>query len=650
MIKRNLFLTSFVLLFTELALIRWTAANIRSMGYFGNLVLLATFLGMGLGLLISRRKLLPPLVFPTLMAVLIGLVSLIRLEANLAGADIIFFKALGPESTTSSFFILPLLYFLITLVFLPLGQMIGSFFQKLSPLVAYSVDISGSIFGIISFSLLSYLQTPAYLWFVVIFTMFFFIRKSIGIIVISLLIVTTANLHNQNSTWSPYSRIVVSPYGDAFDVFANNTLHQIMGPWNKRDPMYFAHYDVFPKYTYKNALIIGSGTGTDVAITLAKNPNIEHIDAVEIDPELAAIGKRMHPDKPYQDPRVRLIVDDGRNFLQNTPTRYDLIIYALPDSLMVTATSANIRLESFLFTKESFTLARNHLSDTGVFVLYNYFRKAWLIDKLAATLEDVFGQPPYVITYLLIDRAGSLLAGPLTQELKNQPNLRPYQNTFTNPLATDDWPFLYMQQRVFSSFYAKLLAVITAISLALFAFVSRKQKFTGIDWRFFFYGAGFMLLETKSLVIFGLLFGTTWVVNSLVFTGILLSVLIANVISTRYTIRSLWIVYILLFVSLAVSYFVPSSIFFTLPILPRYILTSMFYFFPIFCANILFGQLFKKQHASDVNLGINVLGAVFGGLGEYVSMVTGYQALSIIIIGFYAMSLYRSDTGRRVIQ
>ena len=42
----------------------------------------------------------------------------------------------------------------------------------------------------------------------------------------------------------------------------------------------------------------------------------EHIDAVEIEPVLNAIGRDHHPQRPYADPRVAIHLDDGRSFAQ----------------------------------------------------------------------------------------------------------------------------------------------------------------------------------------------------------------------------------------------------------------------------------------------------------------------------------------------
>ena len=90
-------------------------------------------------------------------------------------------------------------------------------------------------------------------------------------------------------------------------------------------------------------LIIGAGSGSDVAIALSKGA--KHIDAVDIDPRIMQIGVEKNPDQPYHDPRVTRHINDGRAFLETTDTKYDLILFALPDSLALVTGASQIRLE-----------------------------------------------------------------------------------------------------------------------------------------------------------------------------------------------------------------------------------------------------------------------------------------------------------------
>ena len=110
-------------------------------------------------------------------------------------------------------------------------------------------------------------------------------------------------------------------------------------------------------------LIVGAGSGSDVAIALSKGA--EHVDAVDIDPRIVQIGVERNPDRAYQNPRVTRHVNDGRAFLEGTDKKYDLILFALPDSLALVSGASQIRLESFLFTEEALAAARDHLSPTA---------------------------------------------------------------------------------------------------------------------------------------------------------------------------------------------------------------------------------------------------------------------------------------------
>ena len=164
-----------------------------------------------------------------------------------------------------------------------------------------------------------------------------------------------------------------------------------------KEPFYGQVYDWFPDRTFSDVLIIGAGSGSDVAVALAKGAR--HVDAVEIDPAIMQVGVDLHPNHPYDDPRVTRVIDDGRAFLHRSTSAYDLVIFALPDSLTLVNTSANLRLESFLFTVESFQEVRSHLAPDGVFVLYNYYRADWLPTKIAGMLRDAFGSPPIARLY-----------------------------------------------------------------------------------------------------------------------------------------------------------------------------------------------------------------------------------------------------------
>ena len=134
---------------------------------------------------------------------------------------------------------------------------------------------------------------------------------------------------------------------------ANGVPHQIggvgRGPTAHQTPCTSCRTSGHGIASLDDVLIVGAGTGTDVAIALAQGA--QHVDAVEIDPKLQRIGAELHPDHPYQDPRVTVHINDGRAFLERTDAtlRPDPVRAArLADAGQPAQSS--LRLESYLFT------------------------------------------------------------------------------------------------------------------------------------------------------------------------------------------------------------------------------------------------------------------------------------------------------------
>ncbi len=148
-------------------------------------------------------------------------------------------------------------------------------------------------------------------------------------------------------------------------------------------------------------------------------------------------------------------------------------------------------------------------------------------------------------------------------------------------------------------------------------------------------GVAFLLLETKNVVQFALLFGTTWFVNALVFAGVLVSVLLAIAVSKRVTIsRPAWL-YAALFAAIALNWLVPGRALLALPFLPRLVAAVVLAFLPIFTANLVFANRFRSTVDSTAAFGANLLGAMVGGLLEYTSLVIGYRNLLLVVAAMY---------------
>jgi hypothetical protein len=153
-----------------------------------------------------------------------------------------------------------------------------------------------------------------------------------------------------------------------------------------------------------------------------------------------------------------------------------------------------------------------------------------------------------------------------------------------------------------------------------------------------FMGAAFLLLETKNVVQFALLFGTTWFVNAAVFAGILLSVLAAVEVARRVRLPRPGYLYLALLAALAVTWAVPPAALLDLSVPLRFLAATVVAFTPIFLANLVFAQRFKDTGASTVAFGANLLGAMVGGMLEYLSLLWGYRSLLVLVALLYGLA------------
>lgn len=643
--SRRLFLISFLILFLELALIRWIPAYALMASYFSNVVLLGSFLGIGAGLLMARRSSILHL-FPFLLAIAVVPVAIITPEVQLSQRETMFFASFNdaPSQKIPSLVFLPLLFVIVAACFAPLAQQLGMLFSTFTPLRAYLLDVCGALIGIAVFTILSFFSTPPVVWFLIVFVAYLLIarrQRTLWRVNVAILcsVVVFSYVSDKHSIWSPYYRLTITPAKGFSWLNANNIVHQFISDYRNREVFYTAPYDAVQHPDYRTILIIGSGTGADVATALGEFPTLERLDAVEIDPQILNIGKSLNPNRPYDDPRVHSYVADGRAFLTNTKNRYDLVIYALPDSLTNVVGASNVRLESFLFTREAFQSVKEHLTEQGLFVLYNYYRQSWLVDRIGLTLYEVFEEVPRVVVFQTTGLPSIFFTSPKAHDLP--PDIEPWNGDRSLKVTTDDWPFLYLKSQGIPTLYREFLLAIGLTSVVVIVLVQRKT--VQFHLPFFALGAGFALLETKSLATFSLLFGNTWLVNAGVFFGILLSIVTATLFMTvrRRTTNALLLLFLFLG-SIALTTIIPPSSFLSLALQARYLVGIAFYFLPVFLANLIFAQQFKDTSHPERALGASTLGMLTGGLLEYLSLVIGFRLLVPLSSVFYVIAFART--------
>jgi spermidine synthase len=708
----ELFLVSFAILFFELASIRWFGSTVVFLTFFTNLVLMACFLGMSVGCLAaSRPQDLINAVLPlTLVAVVLSVAVLWlynaeeRLTIDVGGQgspqQVFFGTELRPKDPSR--FVVPIeavagaFFALIALAFVGLGQELGRRFNAApNRVLAYSANIAGSLLGIAAFGAVSYARLSPVVWFGVcggLCLLYVTRRRGLQAVVLASLLsfLGVAPLLTdgaRQSTWSPYYKVQYEPR--SLHIYVNNILHQGMARVTETGSRYMLPYllnrDAGGR-RFEDVLVIGAGSGNDVVAALAGGAS--HVDAVEIDPRIAELGRALHPERPYDDPRVTLHVDDGRSFLHKTGRRYDLIVYALVDSLALHSGYSSLRLESFLFTEQAFRDIKARLKPGGVFAMSNYYRQGWVVGRLVRTAETVFGTTPVVfslpykerittepqgldITLILVGNTGSTSVEVIRRALKDhrffwvyrEPRVHMTVNGYgpappslgtvrddwqrigpaevdargIRRLPTDDWPFLYLRDPMIPALNLRGMAVVAALSLAiLMTFASGRAARPGGSMLFL--GAGFMLLETKGVVHMAVLFGSTWVVNAIVFAAILVMILSSNLVVLALRPRTVWPFYALLIGSLLLNSVVPMTTFLALPGATRVVVSCLVVFLPVFFAGLVFATAFRDSPRPDADLGSNIGGAILGGLSENASLILGFSHLLFVAIAFYLLA------------
>ena len=641
-LRVRLVLLSFLMLFTELALIRWTGSNIVYLSYFSNFVLLGSFLGIGVGFLRARAKRDLFRWSPLVLALLVVFVRVFPAQVDRSGSQLIFFGT-GPQHGLPTWITLPIIFIFVALTMMMIGEGVARTFVEFEALEAYRFDILGSILGIGGFSLLSFLRAPPVVWGIIAGILFIvLLRPNLkvlqGLAVILLISLLLQESLTPNVSWSPYYKVSLIKGPVLTDVHVNGIPHQSITTVAYRrstEPVYFTPYMRVRKPP-KDLLIVGAGNGTDVAIALSMG--VQHVDAIEIDPRLYEIGKQLNPGHPYQDPRVTVHINDGRAFLEQTHKKYDMILFALPDSLTLVAGQSSLRLESYLFTLDAMRTARAHLRPDGAFAMYNYYREQWLVDRLANTLAQTYGFRPCIDA---MGKFGHLAALTIALKESNMVCGTTWKaSTAFPPPARDDYPFLYLRSRSIPGFYLLTLALVLLASLLITRTAGGRIRQMKSYVDLFFMGAAFLLLETKNVVQFALLFGTTWLVNALVFAGILLAVYAAVELARRVRLPRPALLYGLLLITLVVAWLIPPHELLKLSFAPRFIAAVAIAFAPVFLANLVFAQRFKEVGSSNVAFGANLLGAMVGGVLEYLSLVTGYRALLIIVAVLYGCAFF----------
>ncbi|MHB2018739.1 MAG: spermine/spermidine synthase domain-containing protein [Candidatus Xenobia bacterium] len=682
--KERLFWVSVLLLFLEVALIRFVSTEIRIFAYLDNMVLLATFLGMGLGCWRAKATLRLEATLGSLALLLflvaapfgwqpLPLRSITADLAHLTHLEIWYAPDAHAASAVRGIVLTLLVFVLLAACFYGLGQVLGREMDAApNAIEAYSINIAGSLVGLMAFAALCAGALPPLVWFTVAAGLWALVawsqaRKPVIAILAVLCIVFVAPGYRlrKDERWSPYQKLtlvqgqipIVMVNGVGFQTILNLSPECVAseGLSDQEDFSPFnLPYRILPQP--RRVLIVGAGTGNDIAAAL--RAGAQHVDAVEIDPVIAHLGQTLHPEHPYQDPRVTLTITDARNFFNRTAGQYDLIWFGLLDSHVLTSGYNNIRLDNYVYTRQSFEEAKRLLAPGGALVCIYACQRPWMADRFDEELSDIFGHPALAWSaqspspllgwggYTWMEGDAAAMQA-MQHNLQTQPAIRSYvdQHRPTQPYphtavqCTDDWPYLYLEKPGLPPAHALMAASLLLLLLAAVPWLRRPADGARLPWCFFFLGAGFLLLETQAISRAALVFGATWQTNTWVIAGVLVMILISNTISAWLPQLPLAVPAAGVSLSLVALGLLPLDWFLRLPGASGPLLCALFLCLPVLFAGLIFIALFRLETRRETALALNLAGALLGGLLESLAMWIGLAALSWIALALYAAAL-----------
>jgi len=694
----SIFWLSALVLYVELLLIRWIGTEVRIFAYLQNTVLVVCFLGLGAGFFSSRREvnLTRMLSALALLAMALSIPFLrdalgqISVALSLVADVNIWYGAseannplVVPFVVASALLTTLLLLVALLEVFVPLGRWLGRRMDEAdSPLVAYSVNVLGSLGGTLLFVAVSIASQPPWAWFVLLVVLMLPLARGAKPVDLALLgvlalgPVAAAQFDTGMETlWSPYQKLVLSeapPNARGFqpwEVRVNNVGYQAM--YNLATDHVAAHPEWFPpaqsglsQYDLpmllhpspKRILVVGAGTGNDVAGAL--RGGAEHVTAVEIDSAILDFGRRYHPEKPYDDPRVTEVVDDARAFFATTHEKFDVVVFGLLDS-HTTTSMTNARLDHYVYTQESIDRVKTLLAPGGIVVLSFAFEKPFLWDRIANTLASTFGAVPlaFQMPFGRYGWGGILfVAGEpeaVAAQIDSNPRLAasieqwtkdtPLGLTGTYAPATDDWPYIYLPEPTIPPLYLLLAGLAAVLVFYLREAFDLRKELDPRGWsrseaHFAAMGGAFLLLEVQSISKASVVLGNTWDVNAVIISAVLSMVLLANALSPLLVRVPTSVFYSILLSTIGGLWFVDLAAFAFLPYATKALIVGLLTTLPMLFSGLIFARSFRGSANRDKALGANLLGALGGALLQTASFLFGLKALLVLVGILYAVS------------
>jgi hypothetical protein len=676
-------------MFAEVMALRWIGIEMPVVRAFPNLVIMIALIAASTGLASSARETGKPswlnsniLALACSFTLILTLIYSVRL--NLVRLSIKF--ASEQTDVVTPIAVLLAIVFCLYAIFRKIGSLLAPEFDALEPLKAYSTNLLGSMLGVVTFALCSKLCLGPAVWCLVLGGACFALAQSAYIPVLTIALAALAFTENHTSMWSPYSKLDIIPMAcetgsvlgkgnyilnsnNEYFHFALRILSPAEGNSDLVDSASATQQSKTVKYYLKwlgipvtfsnnlsNVLVLGAGSGNDVAYALARHAG--HVAAVEIDPIIVGFGSSIHPNKPFLDPRVTVYNEDARTFLRRSGDKFDLIEFAYLDPGATIRIASFLRVDNYVYTVESMSAALARLRPNGIVtVTFATGANNGISNRLYKTIEQAAGYPP--LSFVAKDWDSVLyIFGPGAAKIDAKAVLRENENLQVWPAAgttinarpsTDQWPFLYTEFDSRGVWLYVLILIVTVVLPSLLLIGVRRENASWGEWaNMFFLGQAFMLIETKAITELSLLFGATWLVSSVVIGTVLLLAWLANLVVRKFPGIKVFLVYALLVVCIGVDYVfrVPSAS--SMPAWMIALSASLITCLPIIFGSMIFSLRFREATSPAILLSANLLGVAFGGLTENMCLLVGTKGLSLIALLLYALSLLALVLAQRV--
>jgi spermidine synthase len=674
-------------LFLELVLIRWEAGVFAIFALYKNFTLLSCFCGLGIGYAKADDKQLTLPASLPMVVLLLAVFTFLRYGTGEVGNTIFqvvpvreeasVFFAFRPNTSPLTYFVysipvyllLAVTFVLNTLVLLPIGQFCGRLMQRMRPLPSYGFNLVGSIAGVILLFALSWAWAGPVLWFSLAAAGLVFFQlgsrsartiasaTAIGCVVLAAWPITPLT----QTIYSPYQLIEKAAQSNGLmGLLISGSYYQKVFDLNLANPNREAdsalrkivgYYEL--PFKTANSLdqvaIVGAGTGNDIASALRNKAG--HVDAVEIDPAIRDLGIENHPEHPYQDLHVHSIINDARNFFRSTHASYDAIVYGVLDSHVVVSHGANMRVDSFVYTQEGLRDAYDHLKTGGLMSVSFALPNHLMGDKVFSILKSLpaAGQPVAILTGYDNNNTTTFMVSKNAAVRLPEAFMRSHQLADVTgnyaavsasglDLPSDDWPFFYLERKMFPGTYLILLAIVIGSAFFLVRHLLPSQTWQPSMFSFFFLGAGFMLVETKAITELGLLFGNTWQVVGITIVSVLVMAYLANVFAGRLTRQILTLAFGGLLSVLLIGFTISIHGSIQASSLSERLLLVIILVGPLFFSGVVFSTLLGRIENISAAMSYNLMGAMLGGALEYNSMRFGFSSLYLIAFILYGLA------------